>query len=353
MKFRLALLAIAFVAAALSAARITAQEEEPPGEEQRLSPDEEKAVEKFIFLKAGEARQAVENRNFDYAVRLIDSILLLAPETPLKNELKELRIKAAQEKLQRDVARAYLYCAKKVYKAGEKIEVKLRIRNLTSEKITLPLTDEQSRNFGVLVKEIHDYKLLGSTRMRRSQLVMKQDSPIVLEENQLWEKTFEIDTSRVGGAQPVFRRYVLQAVMRPVEIVTGSERFSRYLATGELEIRVMPPEHAPLAGNALEHLVEATSFIAGKPVPGEMALDETGMAQTAVFYSVFFLTGPQAQEAMAHLFEALEASAGDTSRVLMGCLSFLTGEKFGTSREDWLNWWKKRKELPGDTPGKQ
>ena len=39
---------------------------------------------------------------------------------------------------------------------------------------------------------------------------------------------------------------------------------------------------------------------------------------------------------------ALEESSGDTAHVIMGSLSFITGEEFGTARDDWLNWWKKQ-----------
>ena len=338
MKSVFRLLLAAGIASALCAGMLEAQEKKPP----ELSAGEMAAVGKFITLKVHDVRQAIARHDYDYAVRLIDAILLLDPGTPFKNELGKLRIKASQEKLQQEVVRVYLFCPKSVHSIGDKIKVTLRIRNVSSGKITFPHEAEKARNFGVLVRKTCDYELLGSTRMRRTQLTLKQDSPIVLEKGQVWEKTFTIDTSHIESIHPIMRRYVLQAVMRPVEIVAGDERSSRYLATGELELFVMPPEHAKLAKEAMQHIMEAAAFLTGKPIPGELAIDEARGAQVALFYSSFFLSEKERPQAAGELMRALEESSGDTAHVIMGSLSFITGEEFGTARDDWLNWWKKQ-----------
>ncbi len=330
------------VAALICAGSAGAQQEQPAKGPPGLTAGEKAAVEKFLKRRVEEVRRHVNQHNYDFAVKLIDAILLVAPDTRFKRELQELRRKASQGTLQQKVIRTYLYCSKKVHAIGDKIEIKLRIRNLSSDEVSLPHTAKEARNFSVLLKNAYGYELLGSSRMRRTQLTIKQDSAIVLKKNQIWEKTFEIDTSQIESRQPVMRRYVLQAMLRPAEIISGDERFSRYLATGELEIWVMPSKHLNLAKNALQHLREATSFIQGKPVPGELAIDGHSKAQVAAFFSTFFLTRQERGQAIRELVRALEKATGDTARVLMGSLSYLTKEPHGTSKEDWLNWWKRR-----------
>lgn len=336
-------LAGAVFAALVCANPAGAQEEPPASKPPALSTGEQAAVEKFLGLKVEEVRQHVSGHNYDFALRLIDAILMVAPNTRFKRELQQLHIKANQGMLQQKVLRTYLFCSKKVHSIGDMIEVKLRIKNISPDEVSMPHNAEQARNFGVLLETTYSYELPGSSRMRRTQLTIKQDSAIVLKKNQVWEKTFKIDTSRIKSRQPVIRRYVLQAVLRPAEIVSGDERFSRYLSTGELEIWVMPSEHLNLAKDALGHLREATSFIQGKPIPGELAIDSNSKAQVAAFYSTFFLARKDRLKAVRELVRALEKAAGDTARVLMGSLSYLTKEPHGTSREDWLDWWKKQK----------
>jgi len=313
-----------------------AQEEKaiPP-----LKPSEKQAVERFISLKTEEVKKAVELHDYDYAIRLIDAILLLKPNTSCKDKLKELRLKASRETLQQNVLRVYLSCASKYHTAGANIRIKLRIKNLTEGKVVLPVYTKEARNFIVVTKDTLDYGFPFSTRMRRTQLTVKQESEIVLETGQLWEKTFDIDTSKMDRPAHYVRKYVLQAAVWPCEIITDTERFSKALTTGKLELTVAPEKELALAADALENLGNALSYINdGTTVPEGLEIDSRARADEVIFYSAFFIEDEQKGDALRLLFESLEKSAGRTSRIIMGSLSGLTGKNFGTSKEDWLKW---------------
>jgi hypothetical protein len=338
MKLLLVIIVAAALALAVAGPPARAQEEKPAKPPVSLTAAEKAAVEKFLKIKLDEARQAVESRNFDYALQVIDAILLLAPQTPLKRKLQELRLSANEKKLQQEVVRVYLHCAKRIHSTGDKIEIRLRIKNISNGELKFPLGSEEARNFGTLTKTTHDYKLSGSTHMRQTQLTIKQNSSITLKKDQVWEKTFEIDTSRLTDKEPAMHRYVLRARLRPLEIISGKEVFSRYLSTGELELYIMPSKYLEMAKNAMKHIKLSVSCIEQKAARGDLAFD----ARIVLFYSTFFLSEREKKQALPLLFGALEKSSGDTARVIMGSLSFLTGEEHGTSKNDWLDWWKKQ-----------
>jgi hypothetical protein len=344
MKLCAVLIAVGLLAVTVCPGAAPAQEkEEPkPTPEVRLTAREMAAVEKFIALKVEKVKEALAVHNYEFAVSLIDAILQVHPETESRTQLQDLRIKAGEGLLQQEVVKVYLYSPKSVYTFGEKIAVKLRVKNVSDDEVTFPHSGEKPRNFGRVVKASYSYELLGSSRMRRTQLIVKQDKPIKLGKGQVWEKSYEIDTSKLAADEPGVRRFVLQAELRPAQIDAGEEKFSRYLVTGELEVLVVPKEHAALAGNPLKHIRDATSFMLGKADPEETRFKDFAGAQAAAFYPSFFLADEEKAEAVGLLMAALEKSRADTARVLMGCLTYLTREAHGSSREDWLQWWKRQ-----------
>lgn len=333
---------MAAAAVAILTGGAPAQEKEGPGPEPAMTATEIAAVEKFFTLKVEEARQALKKHNYQLALKLIDAILVVNPQTRHKKVLQEMKIIASQGLLQQEVVRVYLYSPKKVYALGEKIEIKLRVRNISSGEVTFPHALAVPRNLGGVRKFAYTYELSGSSRMRATRTVIKQGSPITLKKNQVWEKSFEIDTSVVEAVEPVMRRYVLAAMLRPAEIIAGEEeKFTRPLTTGKIEIWAMPKKYAPYSKNAFANLKEALSFIRGERVPGELLLDDETTARVVLFYSVFFLSEQERTEALELLMEALTASAGQAARTITGSLTFLTNQPYGSSKEDWLNWWQR------------
>lgn len=339
MKLSTILLAAGLLAVTLCPGTVPAQEPEKPGPEVKMTAREMAAVEKFIALKIEKVKEALAIHNYEFAVSLIDAILQVHPETKSRQQLHELRIKAGEGLLQQEVVKVYFYTSRRIYTFGEKIVIKLRVKNVSPGEVTFPHTGKTPRNFGRVVKTSCSYKLLGSSRIRRTQLIVKQDEPITLGKGQVWEKSYEIDTSKLKAADPGVRRFVLQAELRPAQIETSEEKFSRYLITGELDLWVVPKEHAAYASEALRHVRDATSFMLGK---AETGVKDTTEAQTAAFYSCFFLAGSEKDEAVKLLMEALKKATADTARVLTGCLTFLTGEAHGSAKQDWLDWWKQR-----------
>lgn len=336
---------VAAAAVALLAGGAPAQEKEEPGPRAALTSVERAAVEKFFGLKVEETRRALRAHNYKLALQLVDAILVVNPQTRHKKVLQDMRISANQGLLQQEIVRVYLYSPKKVYALGEKVEIKLRVRNISEGEVTFPHTAAQPRNFGTLRKFTYTYELSGSWRTRRTPAVIKQDSPIVLKKNQVWEKSYEIDTSGVEGEEPLMRRYVLQAQVRPAEIITGEEeKFTRPLTTGKLEIWAMPKKYLAYSKNAFPNLKEAVSFIRGERVPGQLLLADQATARVALFYSVFFVGERERSEALNLLMEALAAAAGETARTITGSLTFLTSEPYGSSKKDWLNWWQRKSE---------
>lgn len=344
MKLSRVLFAAGLLAVTLCLGPARAQEEpkgEPePAPEVKMTAREMAAVEKFIAHKVEKVKEALAVHNYEFAVSLIDALLTVHPETRSRQELHDLRIKAGEGLLQQEVVRVYLYAPRRVYTFGETIEVKLRVKNVSPDEVTFPHSGEQPRNFGRVVKTSCSYKLRGSSRIRRTQLIVKQDKPITLGKDQVWEKSYQIDTSKLADEEPGVGRFVLQAELRPAQIEAGEEKFSRYLMTGELDLWVVPKERAALAAGALRHVRDATSFMLGKP---GTTLKELPEAQEVVFYSCFFLADSEKDEAVKLLMSALEKKTAETARVLMGCLTFLTGEPHGTDKRDWLDWWKKRR----------
>jgi hypothetical protein len=321
-----------------------AQDRETEERSESLTVSEEMAVEKFLSLKVAEVKSAMESSNCDHAIQLIDAILLLKPDTQHRRELKDLRIIASQKKLQQEVVRVYIYCSKKLHKAGEAIDICIRVKNIGSDTVTFPHSGNNPRNLGFITKKTYDYRFPCSSRMRGTQVMIKQDSPIVLQKSQVWEKCFEIDTSGMDAGMPTVRRYILQVELRPTEIVAGRGQFSRYLSSGEIELWVVPGEYESLVQNPMEHFKEASLFLLGKPAPGELAIDDESTARLILFYCTFLLDEHDRVEALPTLISVLEKASGDTAMVVMGLLSFLTDEDFGTSREDWLDWWKRSRE---------
>jgi hypothetical protein len=346
MKFCRILTAACLLAALVCLGPASAQEEPKekpePAPEVKMTQREMAAVEKFIALRVEKVKEALAVHNYEFAVSLIDALLLVHPETESRGLLHELRIKAGEGLLQQEVVRTYLYSARRIYAPGEKIEVKLRVKNVSGGDVTFPHSSETPRNFGRIVKTSCSFELAGSSRMRRTQLIVKQDEPITLGKGQVWEKSYEIDTSADAGDQSAVRRYVLQAELRPAQIEAGEERFSRYLLTGELELWVVPKERAALADKPLENVREATAYMLGARDPAA-AVKDLDQAHEAAFYSCFFLAESDRPEAVRLLMAALEKATADTARVLMGCLTWLTGEPHGSAKEDWLQWWKKRR----------
>ena len=305
-----------------------------------MTEEEMKAVNKFFRSKFEEAQSLSEAYNYEAALKITDSILILRPDADanFRQALVSLRVKCNEGIIQQRIVHSYILVPKKLCEVGERAQFTIRIDNLTENDVRIFNRGLENSIFGRLEKEVCEYSIDGSSRVSRTPAYIRYESDIILRKGEGWEKSYFIETSQLGNFQGKFRRYTLRGVLRPAEMECKNERFSRNLFLEPATIDVLPTGCAKYTERPVEAIRDSIMRLTQ---PSEEARSESE-AQSMLFYASFYLPAESVDEAVGLIIGSLDKMSASSARTAMGVLTNLTSESYAFEIEAWKKWWVRK-----------
>ena len=267
------------------------------------------------------------------ALRLIDALLVVAPDSPVATRLQALRRRAAARLLQESVCRVELVPSAGGLTPDHPLGVRLRLVNQGQE--TVELTAGEEGELGVLSLVYEELAPAGGrTRTMQERTILSPDEEIELDPGESWELNLQLLSPHKQMQPGVVGRYQLGGRLRARSLVMGDTSYSLFVPFLPAEVIVVESRDKdllePPASQRFLGALQA-AFAAPPETRGETA--------RRVFVAAMVLAAVDRDGAVAALAEALTAAQGALSDALCAALGRATGEPLPRTREEWLRWW--------------
>jgi len=309
----------------LGTALLWAQEPELPGP----APGESRAVRAFFERQTGRVEELIREGKFEKAVRLVQALLVLAPEAGLDTAvLKSLKNRARDKEQASFVIRGELIAPSGFIEVGDAAVLKVVLTNIGATPIEIDMGEEKRRRgAGSLRVTLEECGYLGNVRTETWNVVVPGlGGSRVLDPGDTWETRVVIDTAACSPVNPTARTYRVRGEVWPKSMWLGARALVRPIRLVEARFSVFPRGLGPLRRAPLETLHEA--------------VDEEFWPKAVL--AARFIPGIRAREACEFLVTALEGEFDDPGmgRALRVALRVLTGmEEMPLDPEAWKRWW--------------
>jgi hypothetical protein len=323
----------AFVVVAILAAFVFSEDES-------LTQEERKTVNKFFRLKNKEAEAALKKGDFITARRILQALIVLGTDDlKLRAQIEDLERLVRKEETRANVIDARIVVDKPVFSGVSSIKVFVRLINRSDDTVYIFHKREKigvGTNCGTVSVLYTAYRADGSIAWaERGNLSFKKSEPLALKKNQMWEKELLLEVPELSKNELVTYIYTLTGSV-VLEVLRGDKDvYTLTLDMGRLSFKVVPPGAEKYALDPLNSLTDAVKRAAAKPLESE-----TEETIRAIFFSPFFLSESQKGEAVAILVSWLAQLREDFANASMAALSYLTNLPYGKDRARWVNWWK-------------
>jgi len=270
------------------------------------------------------------------AVERVQSSLKDWPPESIRRRLNRIAYEIRRDRFYRDhPLHLSLTLDDERYAFGGRVGVKLRIRNLGRERLTLParfrtFTDallfrpvEQSILFLKVVSHDSDGVRLGWASSRLVDVPIEEDLVLPPGGTAVVDASVDLDEGRGS----MVRRMSLSAIFRPIAII-GEDGERRYdpLEFPSASARVFHTEHAQWTDGGIDLL---ETCVAGE-----------GASERALFAAAVGLTRDDLRDGLDLLVRTAPSLDPQRSRAALRATEFLTGKSFSGDPIRALAWWE-------------
>lgn len=275
------------------------------------------------------------------ALRLIDAIFVVEPNTALTPKLRRLQRRARDEALRASVILAEIVPAQPVVTPDRRLEVVIALENRGDLPIVLR-TDDATQPVGLLSVDFEELLPDGARTRVRSQLPVRlPQAELAVAPGARVTLPLVIPASHRDLRPGAVGRYRLGGRLRPTRLVVGGLGYGASLPLLPVQVLVVASEDASLAEAPDRSFAEALAEATAAPLAARR-----GPAQRA--FVAALLWGAQAREAaLTAVAEGLKEARGPLSDSLCAAMARLTGEPLSFSRGEWLAWWATQADRPG------
>ena len=292
-----------------------------------------------------EAARRLERGDPLGAVKLLDALLVVDPDLPIRDRITALRLRAKELELRSSVIEARLVPKRVLVAPGEAVEVAIEVKNISSSPLELALPDAPAGDiFGALEVETLEATADGGRTRRRE--LQKIDKPIVahLQPGEVWRTVLRVNDERALGpdgkpatpAPGVYRRITISGSIRSQVLVRRDEKFDRFLPLFPVEVHVVDRALHALAADPRRALDEAIEGLRKTTDEAEArALGER------LFFAALLVPATGRERAIEALGATLASDLDNAAPAALGALAVLADRPLG-DRQAWREWIRRR-----------
>ncbi len=288
------------------------------------------------------------------ALKIIEAILVLEPDCPIRDRLVALKVRAEERVFRTSVLHTRLVPKARVFAPGEELLLSVVVENRADGTVELAVDPDVSEIFGALEVEVVDVAPDGEQARLRETRRIRGAPDVRIEPGERWELEIALPPPAPGARVDVFRRITVSGRLRPFTVVAGERSFERFLPLLPVEVYVLDGPHARLAADPLLALRRTLRDLALGDLAGPADLAAARALERRLFAAALLLAAPADRErAVALLLVALAADGtgrGALGHAVMPALAAATGEPFHRDRARWLAWGERRRGRPHGAP---
>ncbi len=284
-------------------------------------------VDKYVFVKYHEAWSLAKKGRYEKAVEIVQAVLVLEPRTAHSEGLRRLRRFCDIRITQTTMCEAQAIPAKTIAIAGEKVEVKLRLRNVSKQPILIAFPAD-GQGFAVVDYSIRVPMPKGDVHEASKSQEIRIEKEISIAVGAEWESSFPMDTGTALEEAQELRIVQVQAWMQPSRIDLGTIPTNRRIVFEPAVVKIVSRKYEKDLTNPLAAL--------GRYMDGGTVND--------VFVMALLLEKEDREKGIELLIGAMrhaESRVGQT--FLATLLTFLTEQKLGPDPRAWRAWWEDHK----------
>ncbi|MEW6026963.1 MAG: hypothetical protein AB1599_06700 [Planctomycetota bacterium] len=306
-------------------------------------------IEKYFYGRYLQALKMFEQESYHEAKDLVTAMMTIEKNLSFRSQLQLLKIQCEERLIQSGVLKATLTARQReelpagLYESTDRVNLTLKLENVSLVPVEIDLGKD---NIIALNVSFNLYDPFGSFNNKvRAELMPLKVEGLKLNPNEKKEWEFVLDMTKDNPGSPFYRTYMLYAEITPLSIKSealekrlGISQTIRKIVSTNLNLRVFPPEVAPVLKNPVEKLDAA--------IKGGVPLD--------IFLCALLVPEPQQPRAIELLIIALEnppvktgsgleISAQVWETVIMNCLKHVTNLPFEVNKATWLDWFRQRK----------
>jgi hypothetical protein len=305
-----------------------APEPEPPKEVSRLEKD---AVDRYVHAKYQEAAAYALKGHYQRGYDLARALETLEPKAAAADKVRRLRRYCEHMVTQTTLVEAKVVQDRPAWRAGEPVELALRLRNLYRGALTLRFDPgtaaEPGGGLAVVEVEIRVTTLQNESTVITRHQEVRFEAEVPIASGAQWEKRFTLDTSLEPTPAGEIAVFTVNAWIQPLKIDADGRDITRRIQFEPAVVRLVPAAFGHFLENPLEWL--------GRTIDSRPAQETYLCAQ--------LLAEDQKEPALELLIRALERTHNPGYReALSWILLHLTGERLGPDPRKWAEWRERR-----------
>lgn len=302
------------------------------------SPDPEWVAGKYAL-----ARDRYTAGDLFGALKLLNGILALEPQTEQISEIRQLRTLCETRLTEASWLRTRLVPKREVIANTAPLELSLVIENVSDQEIRV--LHEEEAPMGVVFLDYEELNRDGTrTRIRTQQGVNLGEEEVVLAPKKKRRIKLELPPAHRRLPSGAVGRYRLSGRLRPTKLEVGDAPASRFLILPEQDVIVLGKRDLDLAKDPRASFREAVSR-AGK---GTYASRQE--PARAAFVAAVVLGHSDREAALQALVEALGPSEPPLTQALCAGMGRVNGEPLNFTKDEWLAWWSQRRAPAAEGP---
>jgi hypothetical protein len=258
--------------------------------------------ERWYELKLREAALRLDRGDQLGAWKLLDAILVVEPDCPIRDRIQALKLRSRELYLRANVVAARLVPKKVLLAPGEPLELGLEVKNVSGHPLELAFAGGESDLAGALDVELFEATPSGDRARRRELRPLRFAVSRRLGVNDAWQTTYTLPPLERAPRER-FRRITISGSLRPSALSSGEESFyGAVLPLFPVDVVVVAEDFRPIAADPPAALAAALGGVRGA---GEIA------QRAALEERLFFAALIGATTARDPTIDALALALGD------------------------------------------
>lgn len=289
------------------------------------------------------------------AIRIVDALLVLEPESQMHPDLHRLR-QSARERLVREHAVAVdVRLPSDGIPEDGPATVVIELRNTSEEVVEIRHgSDPDADLFGVLNVDYEELAPNGSRRRHHRTHPVPSQGTVRLDPRETMSITLEIGEAHRRRDAEVFVRYRVSGRLRPHTLLRGDESLPYFLPIFPRSLPLPSPRYAPADQHAaLDTLRTVIVELAAGEKTAPSQLEPRRELALRAFHAALMCPGADKEEVLGLLIAGVGETNGSPQAVLLSTLTHVSGQSRVLNAEDWTRWWQKRLETRERAQAKQ
>jgi hypothetical protein len=301
-----------------------APELDPPKDAPKL---EKEAVDRYVNAKYHEAAAYALKGHYQRGYDMARALETLEPKVAAAEKIRRLRRYCEHMVTQTTLLEAKVVQDRRAWRAGEPVELALRLRNLFKGPLTVRFDPgtaaEPAGGLAVVEVEIRVTGLQNESTILTRHQEVRFEAEIPIAPGAQWEKRFTLDTSFEPAPPAEIAVFTVNAWIQPLKLEADGRDVTRRIQFEPAIVRVVPAAFGHFLENPLEWL--------GKTIDSRPAQETYLCAQ--------LLSEDEKEPALELLIRAMERTNNPGYReALSWILLHLTGERLGPDPRKWAEW---------------